>query len=143
MDTPHNSSRQHDGISNAGHDGSSCATSDCAIDPRAFGLVKITYSVNETLELFSIGRTSLYETVKRGELRPVKFGNKTLFLATDLAVFLAKLTRLSGAQSGGSGKRARNQPDLAFVHAEPVPGRTGRSVNPRSPRGRAKARGID
>jgi hypothetical protein len=47
-----------------------------AIDPRAFGLVRAAYSVRETLELLSIGRTSLYEAVKRGELSPVKFGKK-------------------------------------------------------------------
>ena len=29
------------------------------IDPRTFGLVKIAYGVGETLELLSIGRTSL------------------------------------------------------------------------------------
>ena len=30
------------------------------IDPRTFGLTKIAYAVNETLDLLSIGRTSLY-----------------------------------------------------------------------------------
>jgi len=60
-------------------------------DPRAFGLVKAAYSVNETLDLLSIGRTSLYAAVNRGELNPVKFGKKTLFYAADLAAFLAKL----------------------------------------------------
>ena len=47
------------------------------IDPRMFGLVKAAYGVGETLELLSIGRTSLYAAVKRGELTPVKFGKKT------------------------------------------------------------------
>ncbi len=61
------------------------------IDPRAFGLLKVAYGVNETLELLSIGRTSLYAAVKRGELAPVKFGKKTLFYAIDLATFLARL----------------------------------------------------
>jgi excisionase family DNA binding protein len=60
-------------------------------DPRAFGLVKAAYTVNETLELLSIGRTSLYEAVKRGELRLVKFGKKTLIFATDIAAFLSRL----------------------------------------------------
>jgi excisionase family DNA binding protein len=49
------------------------------------------YSVNETLELLSIGRTSLYEAVKRGELRLVKFGKKTLVYGTDIAAFLTQL----------------------------------------------------
>jgi hypothetical protein len=39
------------------------------IDPRAFGLAKAAYAVGETLDLLSIGRTSLYAAVKRGDLR--------------------------------------------------------------------------
>lgn len=65
------------------------------IDPRAFGLTKAAYAVGETLDLLSIGRTSLYAAVKRGELRHVKFGKKTLFYAADLAAFLVRLQRLS------------------------------------------------
>jgi excisionase family DNA binding protein len=60
-------------------------------DPRAFGFVKAAYSVREALELLSIGRTSLYAAVRRGELRRVKFGKRTLFCATDLAAFLTHL----------------------------------------------------
>jgi excisionase family DNA binding protein len=65
------------------------------IDPRAFGLTKVAYAVGETLDLLSIGRTALYAAVKRGDLKRVKFGKKTLFYATDLAAFLARLRRLS------------------------------------------------
>jgi excisionase family DNA binding protein len=65
------------------------------IDPREFGLVKAAYAVGETLDLLSIGRSSLYAAVKRGELRRVKFGKRTLFYATDLAMFLTRLRRLS------------------------------------------------
>jgi hypothetical protein len=65
------------------------------IDPRVFGLTKAAYAVGETLDLLSIGRTSLYAAVKRGDLKRVKFGNKTLFYAADLASFLTKLGRLS------------------------------------------------
>ena len=52
---------------------------------------KAAYTVNETLDLLSIGRTSLYAAVKEGDLHPVKFGRKTLFYAQDLAVFLKLL----------------------------------------------------
>jgi len=65
------------------------------IDPWAFGLTKVAYAVNETLDLLSIGRTALYAAVKRGDLKRVKFGKKTLFYAADLAAFLARLRRLS------------------------------------------------
>jgi hypothetical protein len=65
------------------------------IDPHAFGLGKAAYAVGETLSLLSIGRTSLYAAVKRGDLKRVKLGKKTLFYAADLAAFLTKLRRLS------------------------------------------------
>jgi hypothetical protein len=61
------------------------------IDPRAFGLVKAAYSVPETLDLLSIGRTSLYAAIQRGELKRIKFGRRTLFCAVDLAAFLVRL----------------------------------------------------
>ena len=72
-------------------------TSGDPIDPRAFGLAKAAYAVGETLDLLSIGRTSLYAAVKRGDLKCVKFGKKTLSYAADLASFLTRLRRLSEA----------------------------------------------
>src|ERR1700676_5152032 len=69
------------------------------IDPRMFGLVKAAYGVGETVEGLSIGRTSLYSAIKRGELTPMKFGKKTLFFAGDLASFLMRLMRLRGTAS--------------------------------------------
>jgi excisionase family DNA binding protein len=65
--------------------------SDIAIDPRTLGFVTATYGVNETLELLSIGRTALYEAVKRGEVTPTKLGRKMLFSAADLAAFVVGL----------------------------------------------------
>jgi hypothetical protein len=56
-------------------------TRDDPIDPRTFGLAKVAYAVGETLDLLSIGRTALYAAVKRGDLKRVKFGKKTLFYA--------------------------------------------------------------
>jgi hypothetical protein len=50
-----------------------------------YGFVKAAYGVGEALELLSIGRTSLYGAVRRGELTPAKFGKRTLFYAIDLA----------------------------------------------------------
>jgi excisionase family DNA binding protein len=82
------------------------------VDPRAFGLTKAAYTVNATLELLSIGRTSLYAAVKEGDLHPVKFGRKTLFYATDLAAFLAKLSKASEQRRPGEkrdGRRSTSQ----------------------------------
>ena len=67
------------------------------MDPQAFGLTKAAYSVNETLSLLSIGRTSLYRLVQRGDLPAAKLGKKTLFTAPDLAKLLTKM-RSGGLQ---------------------------------------------
>ncbi len=61
------------------------------IDPRAFGLIKPAYSVNEILELLPLGRSSFYEAIKDKRLKVAKFGNKTIVLAPDLVAFLASL----------------------------------------------------
>jgi excisionase family DNA binding protein len=59
--------------------------------PHEYGLLKAAYSVNETLNVLSIGRTALYGLVKNGKLKPAKLGKKTLFYAADLAQFLDRL----------------------------------------------------
>jgi excisionase family DNA binding protein len=61
------------------------------LDPRAFGLIRAAYSVKDTLDLLSIGRTFLYELVKSGDLPAVKLGKKTLFYAVDIAALMARL----------------------------------------------------
>jgi excisionase family DNA binding protein len=60
-------------------------------DPRAFGLIKVAYSVNEALDLLSIGRTKFYELVSSGDLNITKLGRKSLVYAIDLAALLKKL----------------------------------------------------
>jgi hypothetical protein len=74
------------------------------LTPRAFGLAKAAYAVGETLDLLSIGRTSLYAAVKRGDLKCVKFGKKTLFYAADLASFLTRLRRMNEAKADRVGR---------------------------------------
>lgn len=93
-------SREHDSTNGAVPGGRSDKdASENPIDPRVFGLSKAAYGVGETLDLLSIGRTSLYEAIKRGDLKRVKFGKKTLFYASDLASFLTELGRLSEADA--------------------------------------------
>jgi hypothetical protein len=93
-------SHEHDSTNGAVRGGRSDKdASDNPIAPRALGLAKAAYGVGETLDLLSIGRTSLYAAVKRGDLKRVKFGKKTLFYAADLASFLTKLERLSEADA--------------------------------------------
>jgi hypothetical protein len=61
-------------------------------------------AVGETLDLLSIDRTSRYAAVKRGDLKCVKFGKKTLFCAADLASFLTRLRRTSEAKADRVGR---------------------------------------
>jgi excisionase family DNA binding protein len=61
------------------------------LDPRAFGLHRVAYSVNETLELLSIGRTKFYELVDQGDLKITKLGTKSLVYVTDIMALLIKL----------------------------------------------------
>ena len=93
-------SHEHDSTNGAVPGGRSDKdASDNPIDPCTFGLAKAAYGVGETLDLLSIGRTSLYAAVKRGDLKCVKFGKKTLFYAADLASFLTRLRRMSEAKA--------------------------------------------
>jgi len=97
-------SREHDSTNGATSGGrnDNDATAG-SIDTRVLGLVNAAYTVGETLHLLSIGRTSLYAAVKRGGLKHVKFGKKTLFYAADLASFLIKLKRLSATDAHHAG----------------------------------------
>jgi excisionase family DNA binding protein len=60
-------------------------------DPREFGLTKAAYSVKETLELLSIGRTKFYELVDRRDLKITKLGKKSLVYVTDIVALLIRL----------------------------------------------------
>jgi excisionase family DNA binding protein len=66
-------------------------------DPRTFGLMRAAYSIKETLELLSIGRTTLYELVGRKQLRISKLGKKSLIYAIDIAELLHRLRVGDGA----------------------------------------------
>ena len=103
MTQKHNSSHKRSAQGYFG-DLQTAANNDEPIDPRAFGLFKAVYGIREAVEALSIGRTSLYSAMNRGELRAVKFGKKTLFYAADLAIFLAKL-KSGSLRSGTHGQR--------------------------------------
>ena len=107
MSGRHHSCRQQNAISDAEPTNLDGASDASLLDPRAFGLVKAAYGVRETLELLSIGRTSLYAAVKRGEITPIKFGKKTLFYAVDLAAFLTRLKEAASDSHAASCRRPR------------------------------------
>jgi hypothetical protein len=60
-------------------------------DPGTFGLTKVAYSVSETLNLLSIGRTTFYQLVGRGDLKITKLGSKSLVYVIDIVSLLIKL----------------------------------------------------
>jgi hypothetical protein len=92
MTRPYNSKQNREGTRIEAKDNGACDSNAVdRADPRVFGLVKAAYTVKETIDVLSIGRTSLYAAIKRGDLKPVKFGKKTLFFAVDLAFFLTSL----------------------------------------------------
>ena len=62
-----------------------------SLDPRNFGLIKAAYSVNETIDLLSIGRTKFYELVGSGDLKITKLGKKSLVYVTDIVALLSRL----------------------------------------------------
>lgn len=45
---------------------------------------KISYTVNEAVKACGLGRTTIYELIKAGELKPAKVGTRTLILRSDL-----------------------------------------------------------
>ena len=89
--------------------------------------------VHETLHLLSIGRTSLYAAVERDDLERVKFGNKTLFYAGDLAAFLTTLWRSSAADTHRS-QSGNFIETMLVAPIRPVAATAARPVFSRPPR---------
>lgn len=85
---------------------------DCASpDPRQFNLVKAAYTVQEACDVLGIRTSKLYGVVREGRLHPRKDGKLTLFLAADLAHYLASLPEKP--PSGYLNEAHNNQPRRA------------------------------
>jgi excisionase family DNA binding protein len=49
---------------------------------------KLAFSISQTAALTTVGRTSIYAAIRRGELVVHKIGRRTLISAADLAAWL-------------------------------------------------------
>jgi excisionase family DNA binding protein len=61
----------------------------------------LAFSVAEACSAARIGRTSLYEAIRSGELRALKRGRRTIVLANDLRRYLESLPAVA-PKSGSS-----------------------------------------
>jgi excisionase family DNA binding protein len=57
----------------------------------------LAFSVAEACSAARIGRTSLYQAIRAGELRALKRGRRTIILANDLRRYLEGLPTLEAA----------------------------------------------
>jgi excisionase family DNA binding protein len=62
----------------------------------------IAYSIAEACALTSAGKTALYQAIKRGALRAVKRGRRTLILDQDLRRWIEALPAVSVCSKGST-----------------------------------------
>jgi excisionase family DNA binding protein len=61
-------------------------------------MTPIVYNISEACEAGRTGRTALYDAIRKGELRAVKRGRRTLILADDLRKWLENLPAVKPGQ---------------------------------------------
>ena len=54
---------------------------------------RIAVTVPEACKMLGLGRTTIYNLINEGKLKPRKSGNRTLFLVSDLHAFANNLPR--------------------------------------------------
>ncbi|MDE5464948.1 MULTISPECIES: helix-turn-helix domain-containing protein [unclassified Bradyrhizobium] len=66
--------------------------------------MKLAYSILETCDLLSIGRTTVYQVIRAGDLQTRKVGRRTLIPAKSLDTFIGAAEGRDGRDCGdGSG----------------------------------------
>jgi excisionase family DNA binding protein len=69
--------------------------------------LRLAVSMREAVEISGLGRDSLYQAIRRGELKAHKVGRRTLILMSDLSAFLSSRPELHGAGGEGTELPAR------------------------------------
>ncbi|MFT7571766.1 MAG: excisionase family DNA binding protein [Paracoccaceae bacterium] len=59
--------------------------------PTNHQVTKAAFSIPEVMESLSLGRTTIYEQIKAGNLRTLKVGRRTIVPANAVSEFLDKL----------------------------------------------------
>ena len=57
---------------------------------------KLAYSIDETVKILPIGKTKLYEEIKKGRMKASKFGTRTLIPAEAIKAWLNALPSMEG-----------------------------------------------
>ncbi|MGJ8558940.1 MAG: helix-turn-helix domain-containing protein [Litorimonas sp.] len=52
---------------------------------------KLAVTVKEAGQILSLGRSSIYRLIGRGDLKPRKIGKRTVILVSDLEAFVSSL----------------------------------------------------
>ncbi len=58
--------------------------------------IEIIYSIQETLKILKLGRTSLYQEIKAGRLPAKKYGKRTFIRVQDMEKWAADLPAYTG-----------------------------------------------
>jgi excisionase family DNA binding protein len=66
---------------------------------------QLALTVTEACAAARIGRTTLYEAIKRGDLVAAKYGRKTLIRVDDLRSWLASLPRIESDADNTSSRQ--------------------------------------
>ena len=66
------------------------------MDKKTDEFGKVAVSINEAVQIFGIGRSTLYQAMNTGELPARKLGTRTIILFDDLKAYLDRLPPYRG-----------------------------------------------